>query len=188
MFISVYQGFCKLAAIAINQTTKQQKKRNQCPCKPGSVRTVKCVPVIYPGRRSPCGSSILPSVGVGRAGNPQTTVYMNLQPPGDTAHRSPGAWWSLTHTFSPLPHALWTGAVVFFCPSVLSPTPSTLRSGAPCAARTFLPRCRFPRALATLGGSRAARDLAPPATGRGTDSGCKIRKFCLILRTIGRRN
>lgn len=30
-------------------------------------------------------------------------VYANLQPPDDTARRSPGGWWSLTHTFSPLP-------------------------------------------------------------------------------------
>ena len=30
-------------------------------------------------------------------------VYMNLQPPAGTARRSPAAWWSLTHTFSPLP-------------------------------------------------------------------------------------
>ena len=30
-------------------------------------------------------------------------VYMNLQPPAETARRSPVAWWSLTHAFSPLP-------------------------------------------------------------------------------------
>ncbi len=28
---------------------------------------------------------------------------MNLQPPAETARRSPVAWWSLTHAFSPLP-------------------------------------------------------------------------------------
>ncbi len=52
--------------------------------------------VIYLIRMSPHGLSILPSIGVNRTGNPQTMVYMNLQPPDDTARRSPDDWWSLT--------------------------------------------------------------------------------------------
>jgi len=42
-------------------------------------------PAIYPVRGSPHVSSIPPSVGIGRTGNPQTTVYANLQPPDGTA-------------------------------------------------------------------------------------------------------
>ena len=42
-------------------------------------------PAIYLGHESPHVSSIPPSVGVSRTGNPQTTVYANLQPPADTA-------------------------------------------------------------------------------------------------------
>ena len=43
------------------------------------------VPAIYLEQGSPLVSSVLPSVGVSRTGNPQTTVYANLQPPDDTA-------------------------------------------------------------------------------------------------------
>ena len=60
--------------------------------------------VIYLIRMSPHGLSILPSIGVNRTGNPQTMVYMNLQPPDDTARRSPDDWWSLTppsHPYHP---------------------------------------------------------------------------------------
>ena len=38
-----------------------------------------------------------------RTGYPQTTVYMNLQPPGGTARQSPAAWWSLTPPSHPYP-------------------------------------------------------------------------------------
>ena len=50
----------------------------------GSLST-DAVPAIYPVHESPHVSSIPPSVGVSRTGNPQTTVYANLQPPDDTA-------------------------------------------------------------------------------------------------------
>ena len=59
----------------------------------------KPVPAIYLLRTSPCVSSVLPSIaGLAtlRAGNPQSMVYMNLQPPDGTARRSPAGWWSLT--------------------------------------------------------------------------------------------
>jgi len=86
-----------------------------------------------------------------RAGYPLPTVYANLQPPEDTARRSPGDWWSLTPPSHPYPR-LW--AVVFFCLYLLLPTASTFRSGVPFAARTFLshdvpatePRHCLPRA------------------------------------------
>ena len=62
---------------------------------------------IYLLRKSPCGSSVLPSI-VGRkrplGGQPyMTMVYMNLQPPDGTARRSPGGWWSLTPPSHPYP-------------------------------------------------------------------------------------
>ena len=41
-------------------------------------------------------------------------------------------------TFSPLPAPSGVQAVIFFCPHLLSPIASIFRSGAPCAARTFL--------------------------------------------------
>ena len=57
------------------------------------------VPVIYLHRESPRGSSVLPSAAepdsLGRT-TLMSAVYMNLQPPVDTARRSPAGWWSLT--------------------------------------------------------------------------------------------
>ena len=55
------------------------------------------VPAIYLLRRSPCVSSVLPSIAATlrhhRAGNPDMAmVYMNLQPPDGTARRSPDDW------------------------------------------------------------------------------------------------
>lgn len=97
---------------------------------------ITSVPVIYLLRKSPCGSSVLPSIGISRAGNPQTMVYANLQPPNGTARRSPAGWWSLTPPSHPY-HIIYM-AVVFFCRLLLSPIASTFGSGAPCAARTFL--------------------------------------------------
>ena len=81
-----------------------------------------------------------------RAGNPQTTVYMNLQPPVGTARRSPVGWWSLTPPSHPYParHSRIYRAVVLFCRHLLSPIASTFRSGAPYAARTFLPHLAMP--------------------------------------------
>ncbi len=117
------------------------KKESTVPISRVLFRRQAAASAIYPIRESPHGFSIPPSAGVSRAGNPQTAVYMNLQPPADTARRSPGGWWSLTHAFSPLP-ALRL-AVVFFCRSLLSPIASIFRSGAPCAARTFLPRHKW---------------------------------------------
>ncbi len=138
----------------------QRQKRKHCPYKPGSVPALLPVPAIYLLRTSPCASSVLPSIAarptrgrtLGRATLGMSMVYMNLQPPAGTARRSPVGWWSLTHAFSPLPLPTSNvqrstsnvqrkrGAVVLFFPYQLSPTASTFRSGAPCAARTFLPR------------------------------------------------
>ncbi len=61
------------------------------------------VSAIYLLRKSPCVSSILPSIVVTRADNPQTMVYMNLQLPDGTARRSPADWWSLTPPSHPCP-------------------------------------------------------------------------------------
>ena len=80
----------------------------------------------------------------GWTGNPQPTVYMNLQHPAGTARRSPAAWWSLTPPSHPYLPSLRCyqrkrqGAVVLFFLNQLSPAASTFRSGLPCAARTFL--------------------------------------------------
>ena len=76
-----------------------------------------------------------------RTGNPQTMVYANLQPPVGTARRSPAGWWSLTPPSHPyLTTRFRDGrAVILFCRHLLSPIASIFRSGAPCAARTFLP-------------------------------------------------
>ena len=105
---------------------------------------VAAVPAIYLARTSPYGSSILPSIGKCRAGNPQPMVYMNLQPPDSTARRSPGGWWSLTPPSHPCPPQ--GQAVVFFCYILLSPIASTFGSGAPYAARTFLSHHEVPAA------------------------------------------
>ena len=82
-----------------------------------------------------------------RADNPDMTiVYMNLQPPDDTARRSPAGWWSLTppsHPYQTCPRATVCGqkqfpAVILFCLTLLSPIASIFGSGVPYAARTFL--------------------------------------------------
>ena len=114
-------------------------KRKHCPYKPGSVPVMPLVPAIYLLRTSPCVSSVLPSIAFlteTRADNPyMAMVYMNLRPPAGTARRSPADWWSLTPPSHPY---LASEAVIFFFPNQLSPAASTFRSGASCAARTFL--------------------------------------------------
>ena len=91
MFLNVLIISCKIVNCQI--------EKRQCPYKPGSVPLSEWRPIIYLLRMSPCVSSILPSIveQAHRAGHPvMTMVYLNLQPPADTAHLSPSAWWSLT--------------------------------------------------------------------------------------------
>ena len=61
------------------------------------------MPVIYLICKSPCILSVLPSIGVSRAGNPQTMVYMNLQPPVSTAQSVTRSLVVSYTAFSPLP-------------------------------------------------------------------------------------
>ena len=64
----------------------------------------RCLPFIYCARRHAPLAFYPPSQPKLSGGQPLLSmVYMNLQPPAGTARRSPAAWWSLTHTFSPLP-------------------------------------------------------------------------------------
>ena len=112
-----------------------QKKRKHCTYKPGSVPCKHGVcHLSSPQVTSWLKRSTLHRIT--RTGNPQTMVYMNLQPPVGTAQRSPVGWWSLTPPSHPYP----CGAVIFFCRHLLSPIASTFGSGAPYAARTFLSR------------------------------------------------
>ena len=91
------------------------------------------MPVIYLLRRSPYGSSILPSIVLlGRAILRRwytRTCSPQMEQPDD--HPSTGGL--LHHLLT-----LAITAVVFFFRHQLSPTASTFRSGAPYAARTFL--------------------------------------------------
>jgi len=91
------------------------------------------VPVIYLDYELPHNSSILPSIVIFRTDNPQTMVYMNLQPPDSTACQSLASWWSLTPPSHP---CLYGGC--FLLHLLLSPTAPIFRSGASYAARTFL--------------------------------------------------
>ena len=71
------------------------------------------LPVIYLRLQSPVGSSVPPSIGVSRAGYPQTMVYANLQLPVCTAQWSPTGWWSLTppsHPYLPEGWRLFSSA------------------------------------------------------------------------------
>ena len=134
-----------------------QKKRKHCTYKPGSVPCKHGVcHLSSPQVTSWLKRSTLHRIT--RTGNPQTMVYMNLQPPVDTAQRSPAGWWSLTPPSHPYSSK---EAVIFFCRHLLSPIASTFGSGAPCAARTFL-----------------SRDLSEaPATNRcSAFSACKVTK------------
>ena len=106
------------------------------------------VSVIYLLHESPHGSSVLPSTAwapallhccsdlrqLGRA-TLYRVVYMNLQLPRCTADMSPCRWWALT---SPSHHFCPKAVVIFFCITQPSRTASTLGSGMPYAARTFL--------------------------------------------------
>ena len=82
-------------------------------------------PVIYLRRKSPYGSSVLPSVAdsdsLGRT-TLQSTVYMNLQPPVGTARRSPAGWWSLTppsHPYRPCRRRSFSSALTCSHPQLL---------------------------------------------------------------------
>ena len=86
-------------------------KRKQGPRKPASVawKRWRCqMSAIYLIHESPHGLSILPSVVMDyRAGNPQTTVYANLQLPDGTAHGSPHGWWALAPPSHPYHERAW---------------------------------------------------------------------------------
>ena len=94
------------------------------------------VSVIYLVHESPHGSSVLPSTvaeAVGRATLRRWyTRTCSLQQAQPNDH--PLAGGLLHHLLTLTPFE----AVVFFCPNLLSPIASIFRSGAPCAARTFL--------------------------------------------------
>ncbi len=64
---------------------RKKVKRSRTPVSRVLYDDESSLPVIYLGRRSPVGSSVLPSIGMSRAGNPQTMVYANLQLPAGTA-------------------------------------------------------------------------------------------------------
>ena len=74
-----------------------------------------------------------------------TVAHTRLEAVPDTWREEPPEDGGLLHTPShpcPCPTLFSrrsAGAVVFFFPNQPSPTASTFRSGAPCAARTFLP-------------------------------------------------
>ena len=77
-------------------------KKKHCPYKPGSVPCRHGVCHLSSPRVTPwLKRSTLHRIT--RAGNPQTMVYMNLQPPVGTAQRSPVGWWSLTPPSHPYP-------------------------------------------------------------------------------------
>ena len=108
------------------------------------------VPVIYLLRRSPYGSSILPSI-VSRmtsGGLPSADGLHELAAPSRPSQTITRLLVVSYTTFSPLPFR----AVIFFCRRLLSPIASIFGSGMPYAARTFL-SCR-----------------TTPATSRNTDA------------------
>ena len=132
-------------------------KRKHCPCKPGSVPRLSggCLSFIYDASHPAPPAFYPPSYDSG--GQPSDDGIHELAAP---SRHSP----MITHrlvvsytTFSPLPNTPLQGgwAVVLFCRHLLSPIASTFRSGAPYAARTFLP-C-----------------LVAPATDRNSVFGCK---------------
>ncbi len=97
--------------------------------------SVRKAPAIYLVYKSPYSSSILPSVANMSSGQPSNDGIREL---AASRRHSP----MITHrlvvsytTFSPLPQKV---AVILFCLTLLSPIASTLGSGAPYAARTFL--------------------------------------------------
>ena len=92
----------------------RHKKGKQTPDKPGSVSSKRSF-VIYLLRKSPCASSILPSIAAKlRASNPQAMVYMNLQPPAAryNCHQLPGGLLHHLLTLAQLVCAPYGGMIV----------------------------------------------------------------------------
>ena len=113
---------------------------------------------IYPRATSPPRSIVLPS-GVprkARAGSPPTPVYMNFQPPMRTARASPHGRWALTPPSHPCRRPSRRsgkdrgGCFLLRLFALADNFP--LRSGAPCAARTFLLRHNCADARGSLSG------------------------------------
>ncbi len=98
--------------------------------KPGSVPHTGCLSFIY----TMCHHIVKAFYPPAWASNPQTPVYMNLQPPRHTARASLHARWALTPPSHPYLHA---GGYFLLRYSALANS-FLLGSGVLCAARTFL--------------------------------------------------
>ena len=74
------------------------QKETQCPCKPGSVPDESGACHLSTPRVTPRLKRSTLRRGKDSLGRTTlvSAVYMNLQPPVDTARRSPAGWWSLT--------------------------------------------------------------------------------------------
>ena len=125
-----------------NWNDKRKKKVRQYPNKPGSVswpRRTGSSSFIQSASHPAAQAFYPPSSGswpVGQA----TLIDDGIHELAASSQHSPAITRRLVvsyTTFSPLPTPMGQ-AVVFFCLHLPSPTASIFRSGAPCAARTFL--------------------------------------------------
>ena len=140
------QVACKRRGVVSRDLRFFNIKGKQCPRKPGSVlRRESGASVIYLRRKSPCGSSVPPSiVALASDGTPSDDGIRELAASsgyGPFVAKRPVVSYT---AFSPLPDREGR-AVVFFYPCLPSPTASIFGSGSPCAARTFLSCTRHQR-------------------------------------------
>ena len=106
----------------------------QSACKPGSVPLAGCLSFIY----AMCHHIAKAFYPPARASNPQTPVYMNLQPPRHTARTSLHGRWALTPPSHPYPSHLKRRGGYFLLRYSAFTDSFLLGSGVLCAARTFL--------------------------------------------------
>ena len=133
--------FCYRAIFSDNDKKKRSREcknlnsssllyKKQSTYKPGSVPFAGCLSFIY----IVCHHTTKAFYPPARASNPQTPVYMNLQPPRRTARTSLHGRWALTPPSHPYPvrGGYFLLRYSAFASSFL------LGSGVLCAARTFL--------------------------------------------------
>ena len=140
---------CYWRFASIYEKNRRAISRVLCPQEITGVTSLKRVLIIYPHAPSLMRSIVLPSGALcsrgtkSRTGNPHSPVYMNFQPPMCTARMSPHDWWALTPPSHPY---LWSCHLeyktrqggCFLLHDLTLTDYFPLRSGAPCAARTFL--------------------------------------------------
>ena len=132
----------KMETGKMTRKTAGRKKVRQCPNKPGSVSRPRRTgsSSFIQSASHPAAQAFYPPSSGSRPVGQATLIDDGLHELAASSQHSSAITRRLVvsyTTFSPLPVPLGQ-AVIFFCLHLPSPTASIFRSGAPCAARTFL--------------------------------------------------